>query len=86
MSVKMERAKDFEILGARITKNRVLDRKIWAFEALWAKWSFQEILGAYLEFLEWLEGLGVKDRGLCKIWELFKGFCEILECFGPICN
>jgi hypothetical protein len=67
-------------------KNRVLDRKIWAFEALWAKWPFQEILGAYLEFLEWLEGLGVKDKGLCKIWELFKGCCEILEGFGPICN
>jgi hypothetical protein len=34
--------------------------------------------GAILEFLEWLEGLGVKDRGSCEIWEFFGDFCGFL--------
>jgi hypothetical protein len=32
--------------------------------------------GAILEFLEWLEGLGAKDRGSCKFW----GFSGIFLC------
>jgi hypothetical protein len=34
--------------------------------------------GAILEFLEWLEGLGVKDRGSCEIWDFFGDFCGFL--------
>jgi hypothetical protein len=32
-----------------------------------AKWSFQGGSRVILDFLEWLEGLGTKDRGSCKI-------------------
>jgi hypothetical protein len=35
--------------------------------------------GAILEFLEWLEGLGAKDRGSCKFWGFFRDFlCKIV--------
>jgi hypothetical protein len=27
---------------------------------------------AILEFLEWLEGLGTKDRDSCKIWDFLR--------------
>jgi hypothetical protein len=36
--------------------------------------------GEILEFLEWLEGLGAKYKGSCKIWEFFKDFCGFFEC------
>jgi hypothetical protein len=39
-------------LGTRIVENIALDKKIWALEALGAKWSIQEVMGGYLEFLE----------------------------------
>jgi hypothetical protein len=35
--------------------------------------------GAILEFLEWFEGLGAKERGSIKIWGFFRDFCRILE-------
>jgi hypothetical protein len=56
----MEGEKDSESFGARITRNGVLDRKLWAFEAMGAKWPFQEVLGAYLKFYERLKSLGAK--------------------------
>jgi hypothetical protein len=56
----MEGEKDSESFGARITRNGVLDRKLWAFEAMWAKWPFQEVLGAYLKFYERLKSHGAK--------------------------
>jgi hypothetical protein len=34
-----------ENLGARITKNRALDQKIWLWKLSGAKRSFQEVLG-----------------------------------------
>jgi hypothetical protein len=37
------------------------------------KWSFKEVLGAILEFLEWLEGLGAKDMALVNFGD-FQGF------------
>jgi hypothetical protein len=86
MNAEMERAMNSESLGTRITENGALDQKIWAFKVLGAKWSFQKVLGAFLEGLEWLEGLGEKDRGLCKIWEVFRDFSGILEGLGPVCN
>jgi hypothetical protein len=30
--------------------------------------------------LEWLEVFGAKDRGSCKIWEIFRDFDGFLEC------
>jgi hypothetical protein len=30
--------------------------------------------GALLEFLEWLAGLGAKDRGCCKFLGFFRNF------------
>jgi hypothetical protein len=44
MNVRMERAINSENLDARITENGALDQKIWAFEVLGVKWSFQEVL------------------------------------------
>jgi hypothetical protein len=35
--------------------------------------------GVILEFLEWLEGFGAKDKGSCGVWEIFRDFCGILE-------
>jgi hypothetical protein len=35
--------------------------------------------GVILEFFEWLEGLGAKYRGSCKIWGFFRDFWEFLE-------
>jgi hypothetical protein len=40
MNARMERAMNFENLGARITENGVLDRKIWALEAFKGKMVF----------------------------------------------
>jgi hypothetical protein len=34
---------------------------------------FQEVLGAIIEFLEWLEGLGAKEMSLVKLGD-FQGF------------
>jgi hypothetical protein len=43
--------KFFENFGARIMENRAPDRKIW-FWKLWSvKWSFQKVLGVFVEFL-----------------------------------
>jgi hypothetical protein len=47
MNAEMERVMNSEKLGARITANWALDQKIWAFEVLGAKWSFQEVLGHF---------------------------------------
>jgi hypothetical protein len=38
--------------------------KIWMKEVSGAKWSFQEVLGVYLKFTEYWEGLGMKDRDI----------------------
>jgi hypothetical protein len=48
------KSKEFWEFGARIVENGVMDTKIWAFEVWGHKWSFQEVLGAYLEFSECL--------------------------------
>jgi hypothetical protein len=53
-------------------------------EVLWANWSFQEVLGVYLKFTECRDGLGMKDRDICGICEIFKGLNEILEGLGHI--
>jgi hypothetical protein len=60
--------------------------KIWMKEVLGAKWSFQEVLGVYLKFTECWEGLGMKDREIRGICEIFKGLNEILEGLGHICE
>jgi hypothetical protein len=63
MNETMERAMNSENLGARIMKNEALDQKIMAFKALVAKRSFLEVLGQFLEFSDWLEGLVGKRQG-----------------------
>jgi hypothetical protein len=50
MSAKIEGMMNSNNLGERIMENGVLDMKIWAFEALGVKQTFQKVLGAYLEF------------------------------------
>jgi hypothetical protein len=58
-------------------------------EALKGKMVISGDYGKWLESLEWLEGLGAKDRGSCKVWEFFRdfgGFFECLEWLGPTCK
>jgi hypothetical protein len=52
---------------------------MWALEAFRGKTVFLGDSGAILEFLEWLEGLGAKDKGSCKFLGIFRYFCGILE-------
>jgi hypothetical protein len=70
---KNKKAMNSKNLGARITENEALNQKIWALEAFRGKTVFSGGSGVNLEFLEWLEGLGAKDRGSCKVWG-FHGF------------
>jgi hypothetical protein len=53
-------------------------------EVLGEKLSFQEVLGVYLKFTECREVLGMKDRDIRVICEIFKGLNEILEGLGHI--
>jgi hypothetical protein len=64
MNAGMERLMNSKNLGARNAENGALDQKIWALEVLGANWSFEEVLEAFLECLEWLEGLDAKRQGL----------------------
>jgi hypothetical protein len=57
-----------ENLGPRIMLNRALD-------AFSGQTIFSGGSGAILKFLEWLEGLGAKYSGTCKIWGFFWDFC-----------
>jgi hypothetical protein len=75
----MERVMNFENLGTRIMENRTLDQKIWTLEAFRGGIALSEGSGAILEFLEWLDGLGTKYRGSCKIWKKIADFCGILD-------
>jgi hypothetical protein len=45
INARIERVMISENLGARITKNRALDQKIWLWKLSGAKRSFQEVLG-----------------------------------------
>jgi hypothetical protein len=42
--------------------------------------------GVYLEFTEYLAGLGVKYRDICGICRIYRGLNGILEGLGPICK
>jgi hypothetical protein len=66
-NARIERAVNSENLGARIMRNGALDKKIWALEAFKGKTVFSGGYGPILEFLEWLDGLGAKNRGSCEI-------------------
>jgi hypothetical protein len=46
------------------------------FRSFHGKMVFLGSSGAILEFLEWLEGLGTKDRGSCEIWGFSRIFVE----------
>jgi hypothetical protein len=52
-----------ENFAARITENGALDRKIWLWKLWRSKWSFQEVLGVFVESLSdwklWREKIGV---------------------------
>jgi hypothetical protein len=74
------RGYDSKNFGTRITWFGVMIEKIWMKEVLGAKCSFQEVLGVYLKFTEYREGLG-DIWGIC---EIFKGLNEILEGLGHI--
>jgi hypothetical protein len=68
MNACIESAMNYENLGARITENRALDKKIWALEAFRGKTIFLWGSRTILEFLERLEGLGAVYRDSCKIF------------------
>jgi hypothetical protein len=53
---------NFENLGTRIAENGAWNQKICSLEAFRGKTIFLEGSRAILEFLEWLEGLGTKNR------------------------
>jgi hypothetical protein len=76
MDARIERAMNFENLGARITENEALDKNIWALEAFKGKTVFSGHSREILEFFELLEGLCTKDRGFYKIWGFFWIFVE----------
>jgi hypothetical protein len=84
MNTWIEWMMNSENLGARIMENRVLDRKLWALEAFKGKMVFLGDSGVILVFLEWMDGLGTKDRGFCEIWDFFRGFLCILGCLGVV--
>jgi hypothetical protein len=65
-----------ENLGTRIMENRASNEKIWALEAFRGKMVFLGGCGAILKFLEWLEGLGVKDRALSNFGDFSEIFVE----------
>jgi hypothetical protein len=67
-----------ENLGAGIEENRAWNQKIWALVTFRGRTVFSGGSGVILEFLEWLEGLGTKDRGLLQNLGFFR-FCGILE-------
>ncbi len=69
-----------ENLGTRIVENGALNQKIWYLEVFSGKTVFSGGSEEFLQFLEWLEGLGAKYRGSCKIWGFFGDFWEFLEC------
>jgi hypothetical protein len=66
MNARTERVMNSKNLGARIMRNGALDQKIWALEAYMGKMVFLGGSGLILEFLEWLEGLGAKDKALAE--------------------
>jgi hypothetical protein len=75
-----------ENLGARITENRALDRKIWApLEAFRGKMVFSGVLWGFLEFWRGWRVLAQKARALAKfvnfsgIFGEFLGYLEWLE-------
>jgi hypothetical protein len=78
-NARIEKAVNSENLGTRITENEAWNQKIWALEAFRGKMVFWGGSGAILEFLEWLEGLGAKDRGSYEFWGFFRDLCGILE-------
>jgi hypothetical protein len=79
----IESARNFENLGARIIQNGALDQKIWALEAYRGKTVFLGGSGVVLEFLEWLEGLGAKDRALAEFGNVL-GFMWIFGVFRAL--
>jgi hypothetical protein len=84
MNARIERAMNYENSGARIMWNGALDQKIWVLEAFRVKMVFLGGSEIILEFLEWLEGLGAKEKGSCEFWGFFRdfhGIFEGLKCF-----
>jgi hypothetical protein len=79
MNAWIERVMNFENLGARILANGACNQKIWALEAFRGKTVFLGVSRAIMDFLEWLEGLGAKDRGSCEFCGFSGFFCGILE-------
>jgi hypothetical protein len=53
--------------------------KVMSHEAFRGKMVFLGCSRVIIEFLKWLEGVGAKDRGSCRIWDIFRDFCRFLE-------
>jgi hypothetical protein len=50
-----------------------------ALEAFRGKIVFFRRFWDICGILEWLEGFGVKDRGSCGVWKIFRDFCVLFE-------
>jgi hypothetical protein len=65
--------------GRKNRAKRSSGSKYMGFGSFAGKTVFSEGYVAILEFFEWLEGLGAKDRSSYKVWWFFRGFCGIFE-------
>jgi hypothetical protein len=63
-------------LGVRIKQNGALDQKIWYLEVFSGKTVFSGGFEEFLQFLEWLEGIGAKYRTLAKFGKNLGIFVE----------
>jgi hypothetical protein len=72
---------NFENFGTRSMENGVVDRKIWALEALKGRTVISGGFWRYLWNFEWLESFGAKEQGLLRSLGIFRGFLEHLEWF-----
>jgi hypothetical protein len=78
-NARIERSINSENLGTTIAENGSWNQKIWTLEAFRGKTIFLGGVGAILEFLKWLEGLGAKERGSYEFWGFFRDLSEFLE-------
>jgi hypothetical protein len=71
MNARMEIAMNSKNLGAKITENGAPN---WALEVIKDKTVISGGSAGISRILEWLEGLGAKDRGLLQNLVIIQGF------------
>jgi hypothetical protein len=84
MNARIERAMNFENLGARITENRALDQRDMALEAFKGKTVFSRGSWGYLWNFKVVGGFWHRRQGLLRCLESFWGFLWIFRVFGVV--